>query len=455
MIKVLDEKIMDILADDNISIADKIALFDRLQWPKLHVNKESIADEIKLRGNEYFSSQQFEAAITQYNKVLYFTSSREKMGIAYANRSAAYFALQCYRDCLDSVLLARECPLSVNILNKIQAREEMAIECLELEEIAKKHDDELEKPIELSYRRHKLVSSFVHCLSLKDPLNPFGGIVTTKNLMPGDVLVVEPLTAFSFSLCGHCLRSCGSLQPCICGWMFCSPKCKADAFASYHNFECPLSEYLVCYSEEDNLPMRVFFKLIQRFKDVQTLRDYLMDIKRPNPFEIKDSIEDVESFESQFRIYFATEQPSLINCIVRRPKQLCSDLKKNINLRRTLGKTAIIIAMLKTCKQIPVFAKTVQEWSFLSEILYRLFCYQSFTAKLVETSEITYVQRANSDIHMKALIRPTNAIALYGSASLFRSSCEENILMDYANGVLMVRAIKFIPYGSELLCNMR
>lgn len=143
------------------------------------------------------------------------------------------------------------------------------------------------EPIELSYRCHKRVTSFVHCLSLKDHRNLFGGIMTTKNRLPCDVLVIEkPLASWTFSVCGYCLRRCGSLQPCKCNSViFCSQKCKEDAFATYHQFECSLMDHLSCFAPDDHLVHRIFFKIIQRFKNVQGLREYLENIKHSNPFE--------------------------------------------------------------------------------------------------------------------------------------------------------------------------
>lgn len=438
--------------DKTVRIAEKIALYDRKVWPKAGYDREVIADEHRLAGNYFYTALDFQKAILYYNRTITLTKLVEKMGIAYSNRSAAYYALKSYRDCLGSVRLAKECPLPTSVWKKLVERERMAID--KLESAPPKETNEFHKTIELSYRRHKRITSFVHCLSLKDHRNLYGGIVTTKNFLPGDVLVVEkPLTAHTFNICAYCLRESGSLQPCKCNFvMFCSQKCKEDAFATFHQIECPLMDYLSCFALADQLVQRIFFKLMFRFKDVPRLRQYMESIKNPNPFDLKDAEDwpEMDSFESQFRIYFSTKQTPVVNAIVRKP---LSSAFENPIVQKYLAHTAVIIDLLKTCKGVPQIAKTQDEWSFLSEQLFQMFCLSPFTSKLTAFNEISYIHTSNGEVNMQVIPTDIGATALYGTASLFKSSCRENIAMDYVNGVLVVRALKFIPKKSELLCS--
>lgn len=99
---------MKILKNNSGGIADKIALFHRKVWPKIAYNKEFIAQEQRNIGNDFYNLHEFERAILHYNRVLVLTNSVEMMGIAYSNRSAAYFALMSYRNCLESAIFAFE-----------------------------------------------------------------------------------------------------------------------------------------------------------------------------------------------------------------------------------------------------------------------------------------------------------------------------------------------------------
>lgn len=442
--------------DESVGIAEKIAMFDCYVWPMCCcLHNDAYALKKRLIGNEHFRSQDFETAVEAYNACIFCSTTIVNRGIAYANRAAAYLKLHSYQDCLDSIHLAKGCSLPPDTMIKVLAREKVAIEGLELENVASgaKISD---LPIQLSYRSNKRMSSFVFCLMLKEAGNPYGGIITTKDLLPGDVLVIEPpiMTYAGIpNMCNNCLRSCGGLQPCKCGTMFCSPSCQKEAFDTYHNFECPLAEHLYSYSFEDRLALRVFFKLIQRFEDFASLREYLEKIKSPNPFEGDDfeAWPDAGSFESQFRLYWATERPSMNNCIVRKQNLYRSDEKYN-NFHTSMVKAAYIIDMLKLSKEIPSLANGSDDWAFLSEQLFRLFFYKTFTSKAVAISDKIEFQTANDDVWMsdKTYVRP-GCLALYGSASLFRTSCRANVDMDYKKNMLIVRASECIPRGTELL----
>lgn len=436
---------IEALSNANLSIGEKISLYNCNIWPKLPYANESLAEGNRIQGNELYKSMQYNEAIYKYNLSLCQSSSIESRGKAYANRAAAYLGLSLYRDCLDSVRLAKECALPTNLLRKVAAREKMALERLESEIL------DNNEPIELSYRRHKRISSFVYCLTPLKPRNLMQGIITNENLLPGDVLIVEPpvmIISGSVNECTNCLRKCGSLQPCECSYMFCSQECKAEAFATYHKYECPLAEFLLSYATDELLVLRVFFKLIQRFKDVQSLRIYLENITSdPNPFDDFEFWPNRggDTFESQFRVYFGNQ-----------PKNLYTN---GLMWQNLCAKTAIVIDLLRNVKQIPLAAQTTDEWSFLSEQLYRLFIYNNWSVnwnmKSYLRNQIRYVRNVNGGVEMEVQCLKENSIAIHGYASLIRSTKTQdpNVLMDYVEGVLIVRAMKSISSGTELLCS--
>lgn len=409
------------------SVAEKLELYVVNTLPIFRFESAFLAENLRKVGNEFYKNELFHRAIQQYNKLLCFSKSLEIRGIAYSNLSAAYLALRSYQDCLESVRLAKDFPLPANIMLKVLEREKIALEGLKSKEYVPKTNI----PIELSYPRHEIVPSFVFFLELKDARNAYGGIITTKKLLPGDVVVVEPLLASyikSFDMCTHCLRRCGSLQPCKCKFvLFCSQECKEEAFETYHNIECPLMEHLYVYPEEECVVLRAFFNLIQRFKDFKSLREYFENIKTPNPFDDNNEY-DAGSFESKFRIFYGTEQPPVVKCKVLDPDLL---RKNENNENMYVAKTAIIIELLKTSKEIPRFAETTDQWLFLSKQLYRIFIYKLYTIREFASQK--------------------DAVALYGTASLFKTSCQQNLQFNYEKNILVVRATKCIEPGTELL----
>lgn len=426
------------LNDRNVTIAEKIALFDCI-FPKLRMFDEYNAERIRKLGNQLYISHKYDVAIDKYNMCLTFSGPTiERHGIAYANRSAAYFALDSYQDCLDSIRLAKECSLPGDVLQKVLAREKMAL--LYLKKSEEVSDN---KPVALSYHCHKRISSFIYCLSPKLPHDPTAGIITNMNLLPGDVLIVEKALMTlpgTHTECHNCLRRCGSLQRCDCSYMFCSPECKAEAFATYHKYECPLVEHLICFTNQDRLLLRVFFKILQCFKDVRSLREYLETIKSPNPFKVNDSEEEAESFKSQFRIYYAMKEPNMN--------------LTDADMHEIYATVAIVIDLLKTVENIPLAAITTEDWTFLAELLFRLIFNSCRTIKTVLNHQIGS-KRHTMVVEIDHCCFSDQSIAIHSAAAFLRftSRNEANVKMDYVNDVLHVSALKYIPSGTELLCS--
>lgn len=417
-----------------------------------------ISEEVRLLGNQYYDCEDFDKAIDTYNIVIACSTSEQNRGVTYANRAAVYLATESYRECLLSIRLAKMCPLPAKTMLKVRAREQQALRGLKYEEKIKSN------VAELSYPQNVRVPSFAIGLALKKNRDPFGGIVTTQDLKKGDVVIIEPpLAAFpvgdlNYALCTHCLQRSGGLYPCKCYQvMFCSPKCRNAAFAAYHNYECPLLGQILKYTDGEKVALRVFFNLIQRFADVTELREYLENIKKspPNPFDEKYSKDwpDSTSFLAQYRLYYASEQPYIPNCKVNREKLLSGDIT-NKSLQLAVIKAAHITHLLKTCKQIPKAAKTDDEWLFISDLLFHSFFYDFFTKKTLWSN--------HKPMHGPDLISLLNAITLnnkeaigsgaFGTTSLIRSStCKANLHMFFEKGAVVVRTLKAVPRGSELL----
>lgn len=417
---------------------------------------ELISEKGRLLGNQYYDFSEYDRAIDTYNVVIACSTSEQNRGVTYANRAAVYLATKSYRECLLSIRLAKLCPLPPNTALKVRAREQEALRGLLKYENQKKAN-----VAKLGYPPNERVPSFVRSLKLKDHHDPFGGVVATQDLKKGDIVIIEPpLAAFpagdlNFALCTHCLQRSGGLHPCKCYQvMFCSPKCKNAAFAAYHNYECPLLGQMQKYTDGEKVAMRVFFNLIQRFADVADLREYLENIKKdpPNPFDDKYS-KDSTSFLEQYRLYYASEQPSMPNCKVNRETLLSGDIT-NKSLQLAVIKAAHLTHLLKTCKQIPKAAKTDDEWLFISELLFHSFFYDFFTRKTLWSNPkpmhrpgIMAVLSSITSINKEAI-----GSGAFGTASLIRSStCKANLTMFFEEGAVVVRTLKAVPCGSELL----
>lgn len=187
-------------------------------------NKE-LSDIFRSQGNtEYENGNNFEALL-HYNQSLCF-ADEDQAALCYGNRSAVYFRLKLYRDCLNNISFARK-NYPKEKMNKLEQREE---KCLiqYLEELDSDqsdvdgiHNNEIFK---LSYPANPKLPFFANCIELKEDSTIGPHIVTNRDLQAGDIIAIVPRFIKSIQKqsmlhhCSYCLNSSNlCLKPC--------PKC--------------------------------------------------------------------------------------------------------------------------------------------------------------------------------------------------------------------------------------
>lgn len=67
------------------------------------------SDSLRTEGNKFFYEKSYHNAMLKYNESLCFAEANsETMGLAYANRSALYFEMKLFDNCLRNINLARQ-----------------------------------------------------------------------------------------------------------------------------------------------------------------------------------------------------------------------------------------------------------------------------------------------------------------------------------------------------------
>lgn len=100
-------------------------------WIEGKSNKQ--AEEYRNKGNALYASNQFLAAIEMYNQSLCYAETDGDLyhlSVGFANRSAVFFKLKLYQECLESVRLAKEHNYPEQLLPKLQKREANCIEMI-------------------------------------------------------------------------------------------------------------------------------------------------------------------------------------------------------------------------------------------------------------------------------------------------------------------------------------
>ena len=176
------------------------------------------AKALRVEGNDFYRKKKFYEALISYNKSLCFaTTKSQEMAKTYANRSAVYLELNEFNRCLENIELAKE-----NYYKDFKKLEERSKKCLtKMQQLTKEPIKDPFLFFKLSYPANENVSFIVDCLKISEDERFCRGIVATRDLNPGDVIVIEE-SCFKaidenahYSRCANCLRSNTlNLMPC-------------------------------------------------------------------------------------------------------------------------------------------------------------------------------------------------------------------------------------------------
>lgn len=135
----------------------------------------------------------------------------------------------------------------------------------------------------------------VNCLTMKTSPQKGRYIVTTEDLKPGQIIVIEEPFINSLEK-EHRYRKCSNCfaekflnlipcKTCTCT-MYCSQECLIESKKTFHQFECPIAEYIWDHCQEIALTLRLVIKAFTMFDTVQELTE----------FREKNKIADVTAF---------------------------------------------------------------------------------------------------------------------------------------------------------------
>ncbi|CAH2236054.1 SET and MYND domain-containing protein 4 [Pararge aegeria] len=232
---------------------DKRVLFvykifeDLNAFPKvLDVHKnDNLSSHYRNLGNTCFQEYKHHKAWQYYNlSLLNATLKSENYCLALSNRSAVFYELEKFHECLQDIesILLLEYPKK--ILEKLMKRKEMCEEVLKTKAV----DVELHEKLEIECvkdSRYLAASDKLEVLYT----NEMGRhVIAKKDIKVGEVLAQED-PYFSLLLksqllcsCSYCLSRSLNLIPCdsCCLALYCSVECKNKAWQEYHSVECPL-----------------------------------------------------------------------------------------------------------------------------------------------------------------------------------------------------------------------
>jgi len=144
------------------------------------------ANEARITGNVRFQAKNYLFALNHYNRSLAYAKSKSVAALTYGNRSAVFFNVQLYKECLENIQLARENGYPANKLSKLIERE---AKCKELMTAPK--TDAIWDFFKLSYPANEKIPWIVDCVEMKWTEKYGRGIYAKQDLKAGDIICVE------------------------------------------------------------------------------------------------------------------------------------------------------------------------------------------------------------------------------------------------------------------------
>lgn len=180
----------------------------------------STASRLRNEGNTFFGRNEYFKALLRYNHSLCFAETgTDSVGLALANRSAAYLKLELFEQCLENIELAKKFNYPAEKMDKLEQREE---ECEKSMVTFKSNpDDDPSNYFKLSYGANKKFPEIVDCLELRQMKTGANFMVTTRDLKPGDIISMSDAlysttyAGATFHRCSYCLKDNSlNLMPC-------------------------------------------------------------------------------------------------------------------------------------------------------------------------------------------------------------------------------------------------
>lgn len=178
----------------------------------LGVKSNNQAAKFREEGTELLAESKFYDALVSFNKSLSFAEPGSlEMALTYEMRSETYFQGGQYGKCLGNIQAAREHAYPSDQVDKLVKLEEKCWNFIN--DGACDSSNDLWDFLNLSYPANEKIPFLVDCLEMRED-EKFGRyVVTTKDLIPGDVIAMEEShfhfisPKAIFTKCFNCFKS--------------------------------------------------------------------------------------------------------------------------------------------------------------------------------------------------------------------------------------------------------
>ncbi|XP_055532592.1 SET and MYND domain-containing protein 4-like [Wyeomyia smithii] len=243
--------------------------FRRELWPfsKSPATKDNTrAKKLREQANECYRKPptELDIALRKYNEsISHAVDGSEDLALGYANRSAVYFNRKQYHRCIRNIELAKANGYPKDKMEKLLEREKKCLAQLKEHDLATKETQSKESTYDFN---------------ISDIPGYGRGLTASKDFKVGDVVlrehpvlvVLEP--EVTYTRCAACgVENEFDLIPCkhCVLAMYCSEKCRLDAYELYHRYECEIMQDLA-HLFRGPKPTRMFLLTLRLFWLVMT-----------------------------------------------------------------------------------------------------------------------------------------------------------------------------------------
>lgn len=425
-----------------------------------------------LRGPDGF----FEA-LELYNEAICFAEPHvgEELAIAYGNRSAVYLELKQYELCRANIKMAKGNGFPARLMKKLDDRDAKCVAMLKIKPECKPKKN---IPVTLSmdgpttigevqstnprpmynYEKYhgeaalsvipnSIYPQAADCLELKyDPIKRQHVVVTNQDLKPGQIVSVEmPIVScltmkdqrYRFRKCAKCYNeNYLSLIPCATcpTTMYCSQKCMDESY-EHHQYEGPISEFLLNYCYGDCLAIRMVLQAYASFNSVSDLNKFCKTYdqnEQLDPKEISYAFDFGMSAEEKYRHIHSL------------------DFNENVMDRATslryYCKVAALYLLLTSKTKFADKLKCEADHDTLMKLIMR-------HAQISNMNMVTCTQLKEFDLHDAGDDKSINIYSqgIYPLASYMKHSCVPNVSI-ISNGPKVITYVsRVIKKGSQLM----
>lgn len=407
--------------------------------------------EFRQQGNSFFSlkNKDYVRALEFYNKSICFAEMGSvDLGIGYANRSAIYFEWKEYKTCLENIKLAKENGYPKRLMDKLNKREtecEKALEKIKAkqnnDEADEDDDDEVILAPKLSYSAHPKIPFIADCLEMRETEELGRHIITNRDLSVGKVVAIEEsfcswtLPSVRYTRCAYCLEENNyNLIPCdyCTSTMYCNVNCAAEAFKSFHLFECPVIDFIYKMLNIIQLSaVRVSICAITSFDNVELLQQFVDD---PASAKMNAFTLEYEKDMPKLELY-----KPIHNLETNQSKRTTADLFQRAVI------TAVIFRTLMDHTQLNEMLPTEENKKLLMELIFRHLQTASTNFHRLETLANARDPNDLDDVSYGS--------GAFGFCSLINHACSPNIVRLPIGTQIAVFVLRPIKAGEELLDN--